>query len=264
MDKNEKAGMFSGLPANFWLVFSFLLILFSIGFIWYEIVDVRSHISVDDHTDFPILIVAIVTLVAASITVWVSWMIKEEARGIGESIKEATVKSINFQTSFPIVRRLFDAGINHAVKEHEKVVKLHAEKQLFLPFEEIMDCIKVRKHPDKVVNSLLSLLVNFTHDWVQFKYFSDIFSKIIKLNFVGNKEMGFVLSPEDLKLIAEWLNDVNEKRKQEGELEKFFGQEGAARKHFNIMHMLCLLFSSESNEIIEFADIFCTVRDRLS
>lgn len=123
--ENEgKHAFFSGLSANFWLIISALLVLTGFIFIYYELIKLRA-IGIDGKTDGVAVFIALLTLIAAAVTIWVSWLIKEEAQGISENLirenKEAIKSQIrenkeamNFQMRLPILRSMVVSGYKWA------------------------------------------------------------------------------------------------------------------------------------------------------
>ena len=109
----------------------------------------------DEGTDFPVLLITAITLIAAAITVWISWLIKNEARDIGDNIVTNNVIHRHLDRIFHEYSMLIYSAYKQA-KEEEIFVHLVSfdtalwiKSQKFLGKKEMTTFLKMIMPGDK-------------------------------------------------------------------------------------------------------------------
>jgi hypothetical protein len=182
--QNTHDAILSHLSPNIWLLIVAVLVCFVI-FVIFSIFDTHiqnlfyGKIKPDEGTDFPLLFIALVTFIVAAITVWVSWMIKEEAKGISENIintnkeliREQTDRHnsvIYFNTRLPILQLMLLDGMSFA----DTSARARFTAEQYPRMEEVKDLPATFDNQDKYRRSAQAIVVQFINAWPSFEKFA--------------------------------------------------------------------------------------------
>jgi hypothetical protein len=163
---NEVVAWFSEWSSNFWLITVGVLILLAIIFIYFTVYYFHLY-SFDEKTDGLAVFVGLLTLVAAAITLWVSWLIKEEAKSIGDSIITNSVihrhlDRMLHEYSIVIDRALDSLQTKFGLEERQLIYKISGEQMMILKLSLSAECWRWFHHfqvSDKVSKNFFSYLM---------------------------------------------------------------------------------------------------------
>jgi len=201
---NSGNDWFSEGSSNFWLVSAGGLILLGIFFVYITVYYFHLY-SFDEKTDGLAVFVGLLTLVAAAITVWVSWLIKEEAKSIGDSI---------------ITNAVIHRHLDRMLHEYSIVMDRALDSlQTYFGLEERSSIYKISEEQMGIVKLSISF-----ECWMWFHRFqgsgkstkTDFFSYLMPGN-VGHKfshEIGFGELAKDIKKLSQYPKEVLEEYKE--------------------------------------------------
>jgi len=130
-EMSDKGRWFSNTKANWILIASLIIVvLASCSSIWFIPIP-PPHIE----TDKPIYMLTFATMLAATATLWVSWLIKEEAKEISENVVQAN----NYIVGVESIKGDFSLFLDVAAVRLEQISKLPAMLNRVVPIEKWND-----------------------------------------------------------------------------------------------------------------------------
>lgn len=223
----SKPAYFSNLPANFWLAASITLVVISLLTIY--IVVLRSHtIEIEHKTDGIAVLLGVLTLAAGAVTVWISWLIKEEAREISLNIITENRESIYFGMRLPLLQSITKTGYTWAAAVAAQKLaspetpspafsfSKHVAEQASRALWEMQpkaggnqstspEFLEAKKLRDEVLLLILVFL-----QWPDFKRFSETAASLAtERGEMVMKKIGSFLSIDEYKKLRNWLQELS-------------------------------------------------------
>jgi len=125
----------SNLKADHWLLFAISILLIAVFALVFLIAPpIPKSIELENKSDTLAVFIGCLTLVAAVLTIWVSWLVKEEAVNISENATKIQIKTIainnKIQTIYPSIRSEFEIGVGYALRKIQSEILEKESKRI--------------------------------------------------------------------------------------------------------------------------------------